>query len=138
MSRPDIKTTLDGPLQEEGYKFMAAVFAVHSELGGGLDKAVYQESLEAELYDQSIPFAAKEPLTLHYKGHPLATPYIPDLYVYGAIVVELKAIYQLSPEHEAHLFNSMRLAQKRVGYLINMGPVKKVEWRRYVLEQTDF
>lgn len=133
MTRPDIKTSLDGPLQEEGYKFMAAVFAVHNELGGGLDLTVYQESLEAELYDQSIPFDAKPPLTLHYKGHPLATPYHPDLLVYGAILVELKAVYQLLPEHEAHLFNSMRLAQKRVGYLINMGPLKKVEWRRYVV-----
>lgn len=133
MKRTEIKQTLDGPLQEEGYKFMAAVFAVHNELGGGLEEEVYQECLELELFDQCIPFVAKQELTIQYKGQELKKRYTPDLCVYGGIVVELKAVYQLLPEHEAQLFSYMRLSQKRVGYLVNLAALKKAEWRRYVL-----
>ncbi len=131
--RTIITQTLDGPLQEEGYKFMAAVFEVHNEIGGGLSEDIYQESLQHELESRLIPYQARQELAVYYKGLELKKRYIPDLYVYGGIVVELKAVYQLLPEHEAQLFNYMRLTQKRVGYLINMAAVKKVEWRRYVL-----
>lgn len=133
MNRTIITQTLDGPLQEEGYKLMAAAFAVHQEIGGGLGKEVYQESFQHELESQLIPYQARPELPVHYKGLELKTRYVPDLYVYGSIVVELKAVYQLLPEHEAQIFNYMRLSQKRVGYLINMAALKKVEWRRYVL-----
>ncbi|TDU81184.1 GxxExxY protein [Prosthecobacter fusiformis] len=133
MKRTVITQTLDGPLQEEGYKFMSAVFEVHNEIGGGLSEEIYQESLQHELESRLIPYQAKQELPIHYKGLQLNTRYTPDLYVYGAIIVELKAVYQLLPEHETEIFNYMRLTQKRVGYLINMAAIKKVEWRRYVL-----
>jgi len=112
---------------------MAAVFAVHNEIGGGLAEEVYQESLEYELENLGIPFIAKQELAIYYKGRELKKRYIPDLYVFGEIVVELKAVKALLPEHEAQLFNYMRLTQKRVGYLVNMAALRKVEWRRYVL-----
>jgi len=133
MRRVKIEQTFEGPFQEEGYQFMAAVFAVHNEIGGGLAEEVYQESLEYELENLGIPFIAKQELAIYYKGRELKKRYIPDLYVFGEIVVELKAVKALLPEHEAQLFNYMRLTQKRVGYLVNMAALRKVEWRRYVL-----
>jgi GxxExxY protein len=128
-----IAQSLDGPLQEEGYKLMSAVFEVHNEIGGGLSEEIYQESLQHELESRLIPYQARPELEVNYKGLKLNHRYTPDFYAYGAIVVELKAVYQLLPEHEAQIFNYMRLTQKRVGYLINMAAIKKVEWRRYVL-----
>jgi GxxExxY protein len=39
----------------------------------------------------------------------------------------------IAPEHEAQLINYLRLAKKPVGYLINFGPIKGVEWKRFVI-----
>ena len=123
----------DGPFQQEGFDLMAAVFAVHNEVGGGLAEEVYQESLEIELSLRGIPFIAKQELTIFYKGRELKRCYVPDLYVHDGMVVELKAVSHLLPEHEAQLFNYMRLTGKCVGYLINFAPLKRAEWRRFVL-----
>jgi hypothetical protein len=50
-------------------------------------------------------------------------------------VVELKSVSQLTPEHEAQLLNYMRLVRHPVGYLINFGPIGKLEWKRFVLKE---
>ena len=131
--RQKIEMREDGPFQQEGFDLMAAVLDVHNENGGGLAEEVYQESLEIELSLRAIPFTARQNLAIYYKGHELKRRYIPDLYVHDGMVVELKAVSQLLPEHEAQLFNYMRLTGKCVGYLINFAPLKRVEWRRYVL-----
>ena len=123
----------DGLFSKEGYALMAAAFEVHNEQGGGMAEEVYQESLELELGDQGIPFVPKQELVIYYKGRQLKKRYVPDLYVHDGIVVELKAVSALAPEHEAQLINYMRIAKKRVGYLINFGPIKGVEWKRFVI-----
>ena len=123
----------DDLYSKEGYALMAAAFEVHNEQGGGMAEEVYQESLELELGDQGIPFVPKQELVIYYKGRQLKKRYVPDLYVHDGIVVELKAVSALAPEHEAQLINYMRIAKKRVGYLINFGPIKGVEWKRFVI-----
>jgi GxxExxY protein len=131
--RLKIEMREDGPFQQEGFDLMAAAFDVHNENGGGLAEEVYQESLEIELSLRGIPFTAKQGLAIYYKGRELKRRYVPDLYVCDGMVVELKAVSQLLPEHEAQLFNYMRLTGKCIGYLINFAPLKRAEWRRYVL-----
>ena len=128
-----ITQSYDELFKQEGYDLMAAVFEVHNEFGGGLAEEVYQESLEEELVLRGIPFAAKPGIALFYKGKELKKRYIPDLYAFDGIIVELKAVSELLPEHEAQLFNYMRLTGKRVGYLINMAPLSGVAWRRFAL-----
>lgn len=125
--------TDDDLYSKEGYALMAAAFEVHNELGGGLAEEVYQESLEIELSDRGIPFVPKQELLIYYKGRQLKKRYVPDLYVHDGIVVELKSVSALLPEHEAQLINYMRISKKRVGYLINFGPIKGVEWKRFVI-----
>jgi GxxExxY protein len=122
-------------LAQEGYALMGAAFEVHREMGGGLLEEVYQESLEHELRLRSIPFIAKQELALHYKGRELKKRHVPDLFVHAHIVTELKSQSTLSVDGEAQLLNYMRLARKSVGYLINFGPIKKLEWRRLVLSE---
>lgn len=119
--------------KKEGFLLVGAAFAVHDETGGGLAEDVYQESLEIELEMQGIPFRAKQELAIFYKGRELKKRYIPDLYVHENIVVELKAVASLQPEHISQLLNYMRLAQKPVGYLLNFGPLDGVEWKRFVI-----
>lgn len=119
--------------QDEGYKLMGAAFEVYNQLGYGMAEEIYQQSLEIELALRSIPFRAKEKLTVCYKGQMLATRYEPDLFVAGAIIVELKAVTELIAEHEAQLFNYMRIARQPVGYLLNVGRKSELQWKRFIL-----
>ena len=119
--------------QQEGYDFMAAAFEVYNEMGNGFLEEVYHETLELELATRHIPFATKARLSLCYKGRPLQKHYEADLIVAGEIVIELKAVKTLSPEHEAQLINYLQSTRKRVGYLVNFGSFPKLEWKRFVL-----
>ncbi|NNC87959.1 MAG: GxxExxY protein [Akkermansiaceae bacterium] len=123
------------PLAKEGYDLMGAVFEVHNDLGGGLLEEIYQESLELELKAQGIPCQPKQGLRVYYKGQELKKRYIPDIVVFGKIVVELKSVSALAPEHEAQLLNYMRITRMPVGYLVNFGPIKEVEWKRFVIRE---
>ena len=61
------------------------------------------------------------------------TVYRPDLLIFNEIVVELKAVTTLAPEHQAQLFNYMRISKKKAGYLINFGDSKELKWKRFAL-----
>ena len=115
--------------KEEGYKLMGAAFEVYNQLGYGMAEEVYQQSLEIELALRGIPFQSKEQLTVLYKNQALEARYKPDLFVFGSIVVELKAVADLIPDHEAQLFNYMRIARQPVGYLINFGHKGELQWK---------
>ena len=119
--------------ENEGFALMGAAFEVHATIGGGMAEEIYQESLEIELRIRSIPFVSKAPLSASYKGQPLRKEYFPDIMVHGGIVTELKSVAKLLPEHEAQLLNYLRITGMKVGYLINFGPMAKVEWKRFVI-----
>ena len=119
--------------KEEGYRLMGAAFEVYNQLGYGMAEEVYQQSLEIELALQNVPFQSKHALTVFYKDRALDIFYKPDLFVFGGIVVELKAVTELMTEHEAQLFNYMRIARQPVGYLINFGHKGELQWKRFIL-----
>jgi GxxExxY protein len=119
--------------EQEGYDFMAAAFEVYNEIGYGMAEEIYQQSLEIELSLRGILFLTKQELEVYYKQHMLKTRYKPDLLVFGGIIVELKAVTELSEDHEAQLFNYMRVSRMAVGYLVNFGRKGALEWRRFVL-----
>ena len=121
--------------REEGYKLMGAAFEVYNEQGYGMGEEIYQESIEVELTMRNIPFQAKQELICFYKGRQLRKRYVPDLFAFEGIVVELKAVSQLLPEHEAQLLNYMRIARKPVGYLLNFGHKDTLEWKRFILSE---
>jgi GxxExxY protein len=121
--------------KDEGYKLMGAAFEVYNEQGYGLGEDLYQESLEIELGSRQIPFCSKQELKCFYKGHELKKRYVPDLFVFGCLIVELKAVSQLLPEHEAQLINYMRITKQPVGYLINFGHKDTLEWKRFILSE---
>lgn len=98
---------------------MGAAFEVYNQLGYGMAEEAYQQCLEIELSLRSIPYTKQRELALIYKGSEIKKRYMPDLFVFDAIVVELKAAKGLAPEHEAQLFNYMRIAKQPLGYLLN-------------------
>ena len=121
--------------KDEGYKMMGAAFEVYNDRGYGMAEEVYQESLEIELEIRSIPYRAKSELCCFYKGRELKKRYIPDFVVSNCLVVELKAVTQLTTEHEAQLINYLRLARQPVGYLVNFGHKDTLEWKRLIFSE---
>ena len=119
--------------KDEGYQLMGAAFEVYNVLGYGMAEEIYQQSLEIELELRGIPFTSKAKILMHYKNRQLEKKYEPDLFVFGELVVELKAVSQLDPDHEAQLFNYLRITRHPVGYLLNFGRKGDLEWKRFVV-----
>ena len=87
--------------KDEAYRIIGACFEVYKEKGCGVLEAVYQECLELELGFQSVPFRARTPIALAYKGRPLKQRYVADLICFELILVELKAVSAIADEHRA-------------------------------------
>jgi GxxExxY protein len=125
----------DDIYKDEGYKLMGAAFEVYNEHGYGLAEEIYQESMEIELDVRGISYRSKQELKCFYKGHELKKRYIPDLFVFDGLVVELKSVSELLPEHEAQLINYLRITRQPVGYLINFGHKNTLEWKRFIFSE---
>lgn len=70
---------------------------------------------------------------MHYKGEPLKKDYFLDVLVEDEIILELKAVEGILPVHEAQIISYLKLANKRLGFLINFNvPLLKQGFRRYV------
>lgn len=119
-------------LKDEVYRLVGAAMAVYNELGPGFLEAVYQEAYEMELADGDIPFVAQHELLIQYKGRLLRKTYRADVLGYEQVIVELKAITQLTEHDEAQLLNSLKATSFEVGLLINFGARQRLEWKRMV------
>lgn len=119
--------------KEESYAIQGAIFEVYRQMGNGFLEGVYQECLEHELNHRKIPFTPKPQLQLEYKGTPLKQKYIPDLICYDSVILELKAVRAVAPEHEAQLLNYLNATGMRLGLLVNFGGHPKATVKRLVL-----
>ncbi len=119
--------------REESYRIVGACFEVYREKGAGFLEAVFQECLELELADQTIPFRAHPSLQLSYKSRPLKQTYTPDFECYGKIILEIKAVSALTDEHRAQVHNYLRATGHRLGLLVNFGHYPKAECERIVV-----
>jgi GxxExxY protein len=114
---------------KECYAIRGAIFEVYSILGAGFAEDVYQEALEAELGDRSIPFVAHPRLQIRYKERLLEKVYVPDVVCFDKIILELKAVKELLPEHDAQLINYLKATSLQLGMLINFGAYPQVDIR---------
>jgi len=106
---------------------------VHRTLGPGLLESVYEECLAVELGLRGLRCERQRPIPLEYKGRRLGVDLKIDLLVDDRIVVELKAVENLLPVHEAQLITYLRLSGKEVGLLINFNvPLLKDGLRRFL------
>ena len=128
-----METEKDLPLADEVYAIVGAAFEVYNELGAGFLESVYQEALEIELSSRRVPFTSQPPIAIHYKGQPLSKTFVPDLLAFDSLIVELKAIDQLTGREEAQLLNYLKATGKKVGVLLNFGAQPKLQWVRRVL-----
>jgi GxxExxY protein len=111
-----------------------AAFQVHRALGPGLLESVYEVCLCHQLSQQKIPFQCQISLPVIYAGVRLETGLRLDLLVAETVIVELKSIEKMHPLYEAQLLTYLKLAQKRLGLLINFNvPLLKDGIKRLVL-----
>jgi len=116
---------------ERTYKIIGAAMEVHKELGYGFLEAVYQEALGREFTTQEIPFKAQPVIEINYKGKPLNKTYQPDFICFNEIIIEIKAISELSGVEEAQLINYLKASSIKIGLLLNFGS-KSLEHKRFI------
>ena len=97
-----------GSRDEQTYAIIGAAMAVHSELGHGFLEAVYCEALEREFTQCDIPFQKEVRLPVMYRGQPLTTFYRADFICFTSVLVEMKAINQISGVEEAQVIRAVR------------------------------
>jgi GxxExxY protein len=105
-------------------------------MGSGFLEAVYQECLAIEFTRNGIPFEAMKPLKLTYDGQALRQTYVADFICYGQIIVELKALRAIAPEHRAQIINYLRATDMKLGLLVNFGASPRVEIERFALSNS--
>ena len=118
--------------KEECYKIIGACLEVYREKGCGFLEGVYQECLEIEHEYQHIPFVPHQSLRLFYRGKELKQKFIPDFICYRRIIVEIKAVKNLTDEHRAQVINYLNATGYQLGILVNFGGHPKLEWERLV------
>lgn len=118
---------------DEVYAIQGAIFDVYREMGNMWQEEVYQQSLEKELAMRGIPFESKRELPIFYKGERLNKTYVPDVFCYDKIILELKAVSALADEHRRQLLNYLRITGCKLGLLVNFGAYPKVAIERYAL-----
>ena len=116
---------------ERTYKIIGAAMEVHRELGCGFLEPVYQEALEREFKFQGIPYKSQPKVQIYYKGQLLNKTYEPDFICYEKIIVEIKALSQLSRTEEAQILNYLKASKLSPGLLLNFG-AKSLEHKRFV------
>jgi len=96
-----------------------AAMKVHSALGPGLLESAYAACLKHELIKRGLKVQCEVPLPVIYDGVRLDAGYRLDLVVEDMVVVELKAIEELAPIHQAQIISYLKLSGKPIGLLIN-------------------
>ncbi|MFC3069063.1 GxxExxY protein [Phenylobacterium soli] len=120
-------------LEDETFAVRGAAFEVYRTLRDGFLEAVYQECLGLELASRSLPFVATPRLRLTYKGQQLTAAYVPDFVCFDRLIVELKAVRAIAPEHRAQVINYLKLTGFSVGLLMNFGAPGGVQIERFAL-----
>jgi len=119
--------------KDEVYALVGAAMEVHTILGAGFLEPVYQEAMEIECAFRKIPFVPQKILQVHYKQHILKKEYIADMICFEKIIVEFKALDNLTGRESSQVINYLKATGYKVGVLINFGSDTKLEWKRFVV-----
>jgi GxxExxY protein len=98
-----------------------AAFHIHKALGPGLLETVYEVILARELEKRGLRVVRQQPVPIVFGDLKFDEGFRADLVVEGKVIVELKSVEQIAPVHKKQLLTYLRLADKRLGLLINFG-----------------
>ncbi|MBW1719849.1 MAG: GxxExxY protein [Deltaproteobacteria bacterium] len=116
--------------EELSSRIIGAAIEVHRELGPGFLEAIYEEALKIELSEQSICYESQKEIKIEYLGVEIGVHRL-DLLVEKKIIVELKAVKELTDIHFAQLRSYLKAADLNVGLLLNFAQ-STMEIRRVV------
>jgi len=118
--------------EEETYKIIGICMEVHRNLGPGLLEIIYKDAIEIELKENSIFFEREKEFIIEYKGKIIPHKFYADFVVNGDIILEIKAVKELSNEHTAQILNYIKLANSEIGLLVNF-QTKSLQHKRFVI-----
>ena len=109
-------------------RIIGACYEVANELGAGFLESVYEKALLVALREKGIDAASQVPMAVSFRGQNVGE-FFADIIVESKIVVEVKAVKRLLPEHSAQVINYLKATGMEVGLLVNFGG-PKVEIKR--------
>jgi GxxExxY protein len=96
-----------------------AAYRIHTTLGPGLLESVYEAALAYELEKRGLKLTRQQAVPAVYEGIEIHTAFYADLLVENQVIVETKAVETIAPVHKKQLLTYLKLANKRLGLLIN-------------------
>lgn len=115
----------------ETYALIGAAMTVHNELGSEFLETVYQEALAHEFQFRDIAYEREKILPVYYRGNRLTAHYKADFLWFESVIVELKALQQISGTEEAQVINYMKASGIKKSLLINFG-ARQLQYKRLV------
>jgi GxxExxY protein len=109
-------------VDELAYAVIGAAIEVHRELGPGYLEEVYHKALEIEFQLRGIPYKSEHPVGVIYKGHEVGKGRL-DFLVGDALIVELKAVQEIAPIHDAQVISYLKITKHHLALLINFNVI---------------
>jgi GxxExxY protein len=106
-------------VEEIGKEIVDSAIKVHRALGPGLLESAYQRCMEVELSKRGLRVECEKPMPIRYDGQLIDAGYRVDMLVEGKVIIENKTVERLQPIHYAQIITYLKLADCRIGYLLN-------------------
>jgi GxxExxY protein len=106
---------------EIGTIIVESAIVVHRELGPGLLESVYEFALTYELRSRGLKAERQVPVPIKFKGITFDEGFRADIFVEDRVIVELKSAERVTPGHRKQIQTYVRLAERKLGYLLNFG-----------------
>lgn len=113
-------------------QIIRAFYEVYNELGTGFLESVYENALFLVLREHGLKVEKQVPISVYFHGS-VVGKYQADLIVEEKVLIELKAVSTLLPEHEAQILNYLKATEISLGLLMNFGD--KSEFKRFIFEE---
>jgi GxxExxY protein len=119
-------------LKEEVYKIIGICMEVHTILGKGHSEIIYGDALEYEFKKNKIPYNRDVKFNITYKEIILPHHYFSDFLIFDEIILEIKAIQQLSSSEIKQTLNYLAASKNKLGLLVNFGE-DSLKYKRIIL-----